>query len=232
LSLTPKPMVRFVATEDRLGPPMTLTAPVMIRRVKLTGCWPPSLTPAPLTRVFKMLEVIEPVNAEEERVKPLPPLIDKVRRGVPGGTTLPKGKVSVVELTEMLELQEGTELAKTPKLIEVEELAEMLKLDKGGVPAETPKFNKGSKLARMPELNKWSKLARMPKLGKGSKLTRMPELNKGSKLARTSDLDKERELARTRELDKGGELAETPELLWVFAFAAVVWLRCFHRDCR
>jgi hypothetical protein len=36
LSPTPEPMVRFVATEDRLGPPLMLTAPVRVRRVKLT----------------------------------------------------------------------------------------------------------------------------------------------------------------------------------------------------
>jgi hypothetical protein len=35
LSLTPEPMVRLVATEDRLGPPTLLTAPVKVRRVTL-----------------------------------------------------------------------------------------------------------------------------------------------------------------------------------------------------
>ncbi len=64
----------------------------------------------------------------------------------------------------------------------------------------------------------------MPELDKGSKLARMPELDERSKLARTSELNKGRELARTSELDKGGELAEMPELLWVFTFAAVVWV--------
>ncbi len=104
LSPTPEPMVRFVATEDRLGPPLTLTAPVMVRGVKLTGFWPPSLARAPLTTAFKMLEVAEPDDAEKGRLRPLPPLIDKVGRGIPGGTTLPKGKVSAVELAETLEL--------------------------------------------------------------------------------------------------------------------------------
>ena len=37
LSPTPEPMVRFMATEDRLGPLVMLLAPVMVRRVKLTG---------------------------------------------------------------------------------------------------------------------------------------------------------------------------------------------------
>jgi hypothetical protein len=50
------------------------------------------------------------------------------------------------------------------------------------------------------------------------------ELNKGSKLARMHELNKGSKLARTPELDKGGELAEMPVLLWVFAFAAIVWL--------
>jgi hypothetical protein len=87
LSPTPEPMVRFVATEDRLGPPSTLTAaPVTVRRVKLTGFWPPSPAPAPLTRAFNMLEVVEPDNADR------------------GGRTLPKGKMSAVELAETPEL--------------------------------------------------------------------------------------------------------------------------------
>ncbi len=91
-----------------MGPPSTLTAPVMVRRVKLKGFWPPSPAPAPLTTAFKMLEVVEPDNAKEGRVRPLPPLIDKAGRGIPGGMTLPKGMVSVVELAEMPELLEGT----------------------------------------------------------------------------------------------------------------------------
>ena len=37
LSPTPEPMVRFMATEDRLGPLVMLLAPVMVRRVNLTG---------------------------------------------------------------------------------------------------------------------------------------------------------------------------------------------------
>ncbi len=90
-----------MATEDRLGPPLMLTALVAVRRVKLMGFWLPSPAPAPLTTAFKMPEVVEPDNAEEERVRPLPPLIDKADRGVPGGTTLPEGKVSAVELAEM-----------------------------------------------------------------------------------------------------------------------------------
>jgi hypothetical protein len=53
-----------------------LTAPVTLRRVKLNGFWPPSPAPAPLTTAFKMLEVVEPDNAKERRVRPLPPLID------------------------------------------------------------------------------------------------------------------------------------------------------------
>ncbi len=132
LSPTPEPMVRFVATEDRLGRPLMLTAPVTVRRVKLTGFWPPSPTPAPLTTAFKMLEVVEPDDAEEGRVRPLPPLIDKAGRCIPERTTLPEGKMSAVELAEMPELREGTELAKTPKLDEVDKLVEMPKLDKGG----------------------------------------------------------------------------------------------------
>jgi hypothetical protein len=103
-SPTPEPMVRFVATEDRLGPPLMLTAPVTVRRVKLRGCWPPSMAPAPLTAAFKLLEVVEPDNVEEGRVRPLPPLIDKAGRSIPGGMTLPKGKVSAVELAETPEL--------------------------------------------------------------------------------------------------------------------------------
>ncbi len=103
MSPTPEPMVRFVATEDRLGPPSMLTAPVTVRRVKLMGFWPPSLAPTPLTTAFKMLEVVEPDNAEEGRVRP-PPLIDKVGRGMPGGATLPKGKVSAIELADTPEL--------------------------------------------------------------------------------------------------------------------------------
>ncbi len=31
-------------------------------------------------------------------------------------------------------------------------------------------------------------------------------------------------LARTPELNKGGELAEMLELLWMFAFTAIVWV--------
>ncbi len=79
-----------------------------------------------------MLEDVEPDNAEEGRVRPLPPLIDKVGRGILGGTTLPKGKVSVVELAEMPELREGMELAKMLKLDEVDKLAETPELNKGG----------------------------------------------------------------------------------------------------
>jgi hypothetical protein len=64
----------------------------------------PSPAPAPLTTAFKMLEVIEPDNAEEGRVRPLPPLNDMAGRCIPEGTTLPKGKVSEVELAETPEL--------------------------------------------------------------------------------------------------------------------------------
>jgi hypothetical protein len=103
---------------------------------------------------FKVLEVVEPDDVEEWRVRPLPPLIDKAGRGIPGGTTLPKGKVSVVELAETPELQEDMELAKMPKLNEVDKLAETPKLDKGGMLAEKLKLDKGSKLARTPELDK------------------------------------------------------------------------------
>jgi hypothetical protein len=87
-----------------LGPPSMPTAPVAVRRVKLTGFWPPSLALAPLMTAFKMLEVVEPDNAEEERVRPLPLLNDEAGRCIPGGMTLLKGKVSVVELAEMPEL--------------------------------------------------------------------------------------------------------------------------------
>ncbi len=76
LSPTPEPMVRFAATEDRLGPPLTLTATVTVKRVKLTAFWLLSPAPSPLTTAFKMLEVIEIDNAEEGRVRPLPLLID------------------------------------------------------------------------------------------------------------------------------------------------------------
>jgi hypothetical protein len=71
-----------------------LTAPVMVRRVKLMGFWPPSPAQAPLMTAFKMLEVVEPDNAEEGRVRPLPPLNDKAGRCIPGGMTLSKDKVS------------------------------------------------------------------------------------------------------------------------------------------
>ncbi len=168
--------------------PLMPTAPVTVRRVKLMGFWPPSPAPAPLTTAFKMLEVVKPDDADEGRVRPLPPLNDKVGRCIRVGMTLPKGMVAAVELTEMPELREGTKLAKMPKLDEVDELAEMAKLDKGDVLAEKPELDKGSKLARMPELNKWSKLARTPELDKGSKLARMPELDKGGELAETPDL--------------------------------------------
>jgi hypothetical protein len=104
LSPTPEPMVRFVATLDRLGPPSMLTTPVTVRRVKLMDFWPPSPAPAPLMTSFKMLEVVEPNDAEEGRVRLLPPLNDKAGRCILGGMTLPKGRVSVVELAEMLEL--------------------------------------------------------------------------------------------------------------------------------
>ncbi len=87
-----------------MGPPLTLTAPVMVRRVKLTGFWLPSPALAPLTTAFKMLEVVGPDDAEEGRVRPLPPLNDKAGRCIPGGMTLPKGKVSVVKLAEMPKL--------------------------------------------------------------------------------------------------------------------------------
>ncbi len=65
-----------------------------VRRIKLTGFWPLSPAPAlvPLTTAFKMLEVVEIDNAEERRVRLLPPLIDKAGRGIPGGAILPKGK--------------------------------------------------------------------------------------------------------------------------------------------
>jgi len=62
-----------------------------------------------------LLEVVEPDNAEEGRVRPLPLLMDRVGRGIPGGMTLLKDKVSEVELSEMPELREGTELAKMPQ---------------------------------------------------------------------------------------------------------------------
>jgi hypothetical protein len=52
-----------------------------------------------------MLEVVEPDNAKEGRVRPLPPLNDKGGRCILGRTTLPEGKVSVVELAEMPELR-------------------------------------------------------------------------------------------------------------------------------
>ncbi len=68
------------------------------------GFWLPSPAPAPLTTAFKMLDIVEPGNAKEGRVRPLPPLIDKAGRGILGGTTLPKGKVSAVELAETPEL--------------------------------------------------------------------------------------------------------------------------------
>jgi hypothetical protein len=42
-------------------------------------------------------------------------------------------------------------------------------------------------------------------------------------LAEKPKLDKGSKLARTPEIIKGGELAEMPELLWVFAFATIVW---------
>ncbi len=87
-----------------MGPPSTPTAPVTVRRVKLTDFWPPSPALAPLTTAFKMLEVVEPDNAKERRVRLLPPLNDKVGRCIPGGRTLPEGKVSAVELGEMPEL--------------------------------------------------------------------------------------------------------------------------------
>jgi hypothetical protein len=210
LSPTPEPMVRFMATEDRLGPPSMLTATV--RRVKLTGFWLPSPAPALLTTAFKMLEVVEPDNEEEGRVRPLPPLIDKAGRGIPRGLTLPKDKVSAVELAEMPELQEDTELAKTQKLNEVDKLVETPVLNKGGVLAEKPKLDKGNKLARMPKLDKRSKLARTPELKEGSKLARTPELNEGSELARTPELDEGSKLAEKPKLNKGNKLAKTPEL--------------------
>ncbi len=68
------------------------------------GFWPPSLALAPLTTAFKMLEVVEPDNAEEGRARPLPPLNDKAGRCILGGTIVPKGKVSAVELAETPEL--------------------------------------------------------------------------------------------------------------------------------
>ncbi len=68
------------------------------------GFWLPSLAPAPLKTAFKMLEVVEPEDVEEGRARPLPLLNDKVGRCIPGGRTLPKDKVSVVELAEMPEL--------------------------------------------------------------------------------------------------------------------------------
>ncbi len=37
LSPTPEPMVRFVTTYARLGPPLAPTAPVTVKRVKLMG---------------------------------------------------------------------------------------------------------------------------------------------------------------------------------------------------
>ncbi len=80
------------------------TAPVTVRRVKLTGFWLSSLTPAQLMTAFKMREVVEPDDAEEGRVRPLPPLNDKVGRCILGGMALTKDKVSVVELAEMTEL--------------------------------------------------------------------------------------------------------------------------------
>ena len=81
-----------------------LTAPVTVRRVKPMGFWRPSPAPAPLTTAFKMLEVVEPDDAEEGRVRPLPPLNDKAGRCIPWGMTLPGGNVSAVELAEMPEL--------------------------------------------------------------------------------------------------------------------------------
>ena len=64
---------------------MMPTASVTVRRVKLTGFWPPSPAPAPPTTAFKMLEVVEPDDAEEGRVRPLPLLMDKAGRGITGG---------------------------------------------------------------------------------------------------------------------------------------------------
>ncbi len=87
-----------------MGPPSTPIAPVKVRRVKLMGFWPPSLALTSLTTAFKMPEVVEPDDAEEGRVSPLPPLNDKAGRCILGGTTLPNGKVSVVELAEMPKL--------------------------------------------------------------------------------------------------------------------------------
>jgi hypothetical protein len=51
-----------------------------------------------------MLEVVKPDDVEEGRVRPLPPLNDIAGRCIPGGTTVPEGKVSVVELAETPEL--------------------------------------------------------------------------------------------------------------------------------
>jgi hypothetical protein len=51
-----------------------------------------------------MHEIVEPNDAEEGRVRPLPPLNDKVGRCIPGRMTLPEGKVSAVELAEMPDL--------------------------------------------------------------------------------------------------------------------------------
>jgi hypothetical protein len=50
------------------------------------------------------------------------------------------------------------------------------------------------------------------------------ELDGISKLKVEVLFSKGNELARTHKLDEGGELAEMPKLLWVFAFATIVWV--------
>ncbi len=93
LSLTPEPMVRFVTpTEDRmLGPPAMLTAPAKARRVTQMRFWSPSPSPTSLTTKINMLEVVKPDDAEEGRVRPLPPPMDMAGRGMPrGGRHCPK----------------------------------------------------------------------------------------------------------------------------------------------
>ncbi len=73
-----------------MGPPSMPKAPVTVRRVKLMGFWLPSPAPAPLMTAFKMLEVVEPDNAEEGRVRSLPLLNYKAGRCILGGCHCPK----------------------------------------------------------------------------------------------------------------------------------------------
>jgi hypothetical protein len=47
-------------------------------------------------------------------VRPLPPLNDKAGRCIPGGMTLPNGKVSVVELEGSILLEQGDSINGLP----------------------------------------------------------------------------------------------------------------------